>query len=82
MFRSSSHVFLLYLTGPYGSEVLKGVQADSAKVWKSVLSGEDAGKTWFKASIAIEAHENTSWKAAAIAPDGTKGKSFTFTPRK
>jgi len=68
--------------GPYGSEVLKGVQADSAKVWKSVLSGEDAGKSWFKASIAIEASETTPWKAAAIAPDGTKGKSFAFTPRK
>ena len=67
--------------GPYGSEVLKGVQADSAKVWESVVSGKDAGKSWYKASIAIEAHATEPWTAAAIAPDGTLGRSFSFTPR-
>jgi len=68
--------------GPYGSEVLKGVQADSAKVWESVLSGEDAGKSWYKASICIDGNADCPWTAAAIASDGTRGKRFEFTPRK
>ena len=67
--------------GPYGSEVLKGVQSDSAKVWESVLSGEDAGKSWFKASICIEGNEERPWTAAAVSPDGLCGKTFEFIPK-
>ena len=81
-FKNHLPTYSFITAGPYGSEVLKGVQADSARVWESVISGDDAGKTWFKASIAIEAHDTMPWKAGAVAPDGTKGKSFTFTPRK
>lgn len=71
--------------GPYGSEVLRGVQADSDRVWEEVVMSEDGGGVgddWYKATIAIEAHSTEPWTARAIRPDGTKGKVFTFTPPK
>lgn len=67
--------------GPYGSEVLKGVQSDSDRVWNEVIMQENAdgvGCDWFKASIAIEANPTKPWTARAIRPDGTPGKVFTF----
>lgn len=68
--------------GPYGSKVLDGVQADSDKVWESeVLSGA-VGKDWYKATIAINAHESEPWTAQAVKPDGSLGTEFTFEPRK
>ena len=70
--------------GPYGSEVLKGIQEDSDKVWNSIISnvGEDknVGNDWFKASIHIKANLNGPWMAHAILPDGSIGTEFTFEP--
>eukprot|EP00546_Thalassionema_frauenfeldii_P010664 CAMPEP_0178921866 /NCGR_PEP_ID=MMETSP0786-20121207/15807_1 /TAXON_ID=186022 /ORGANISM="Thalassionema frauenfeldii, Strain CCMP 1798" /LENGTH=408 /DNA_ID=CAMNT_0020596109 /DNA_START=174 /DNA_END=1400 /DNA_ORIENTATION=+ len=64
--------------GPYGSEVLPGVQADSDRVWnESVLSG-DVGQDWYKATIAINAHPTEPWTAQAVRPDGTLGTLFKF----
>jgi hypothetical protein len=66
--------------GPYGSAVLAGVQADSERVWSEVLGGNSAGKNWYKACIAIDAVEEGegAWSAAAVRPDGSKGKAFSF----
>lgn len=67
--------------GPYGSKVLEGVQKDSDEVWESqVLSGA-VGKDWYKATIAINAHETEPWTAQAVKPDGSLGTKFTFEPR-
>eukprot|EP00536_Pseudo-nitzschia_multiseries_P018982 jgi/Psemu1/230933/e_gw1.3528.2.1 len=67
--------------GPYGSKVLEGVQSDSERVWETeVLSGA-VGKDWYKATIAIHAHETESWTARAVRPDGSLGTVFTFAPR-
>ena len=67
--------------GPYGSAVLAGVQADSVRVWQSIVAGGegDVGHGWHKASIAIEARENAPWRArAVIAPaDGTTAATPT-----
>jgi len=68
--------------GPYGSEVLEGVQADSDRVWKEeVLSGK-VGQDWYKATIQINAHTTEPWTAQAVRPDGSLGTEFTFGPRK
>jgi len=59
--------------GPYGSEVLAGVQADSQRVWTQIVTGEadGVGATWLKASVAIEAAEPpTPWRARAVDPAG------------
>lgn len=51
--------------GPYGSAVLKGVQADSQKVWEGIKGGgEGVGVTWFKAGISIEGGDE-EWKVRA-----------------
>lgn len=72
--------------GPYGSEVLKGVQADSDRVWNDIISdGEgssDVGADWYKATIAINASLSKDWTANAIRPDGTKGTVFAFGPKR
>mmetsp|Transcript_25910 Transcript_25910/g.31940 ORF Transcript_25910/g.31940 Transcript_25910/m.31940 type:complete len:535 (-) Transcript_25910:160-1764(-) len=79
--------------GPYGSEVLKGIQKDSDAVWDTILAnaanaggdGEEksVGHDWFKATIHIEASGDKDWTAKAIRPDGTDGQAFTFeAPRK
>ena len=68
--------------GPYGSKVLEGVQRDSDNVWESeVLSGA-VGKDWYKATIAINAHESEPWTAQAVKSDGSLGIKYTFEPRK
>eukprot|EP00929_Paragymnodinium_shiwhaense_P011343 TRINITY_DN11694_c0_g1_i10.p1 TRINITY_DN11694_c0_g1~~TRINITY_DN11694_c0_g1_i10.p1 ORF type:complete len:462 (-),score=68.41 TRINITY_DN11694_c0_g1_i10:132-1517(-) len=55
--------------GPYGSKVLKGVQADSDKVWRTVVDGELA-KTWYKASLSITARDDGEWTCTATGmPD-------------
>tara|TARA_B110001452_G_scaffold260658_1_gene258443 strand:+ start:702 stop:1868 length:1167 start_codon:yes stop_codon:yes gene_type:complete len=72
--------------GPYGSAVLRGVQADSDAVWESVRSGEAEGGAaldWCKARIAISAHETEPWSACAVPPPGaadTAVDSFVFGP--
>jgi len=56
--------------GPYGSAVLRGVQADSDAVWESVRTGQtEAGQTWHKARVAISAHETEPWTAQAMPAD-------------
>jgi len=70
--------------GPYGSEVLKGVQADSDRVWGEILSGnaDGVGNDWYMATIAITADSTKDWTAHAVKPDGQEGTVFTFGPRK
>lgn len=72
--------------GPYGSEVLKGIQRDSDAVWDTIISEDaegDVGQDWFKASINIEAKADEDWTANAILPDGSDGTAFKFhAPRK
>ena len=70
--------------GPYGSEVLKGVQADSDRVWEEILSGDadGVGNDWYMATIAITADSTKDWTAHAVKPDGQPGTVFTFGPRK
>ncbi|KOO33907.1 hypothetical protein Ctob_011783 [Chrysochromulina tobinii] len=57
--------------GPYGSQVLKGVQADSDALWAQLRRGEagDVAKSWLKASIGIEAHAEQSAKKFAESID-------------
>ena len=66
--------------GPYGSQVLDGVQKDSDKVWNEKVISKDAevGHDWYKATIAITAHPTEPWTAQAVKPDGTLGTVFTF----
>lgn len=68
--------------GPYGSSVLRGVQADSDGVWAKIRNGEagDTAATWFKATIAIDAHEAKDWSARAVV-DGTPAQAFPFERR-
>ena len=69
--------------GPYGSAVLRDVQAESAAVWAKVRSGEAGGvaNSWYKASIAIDAHKDKDWTARAVVPSGPSGASFRFERR-
>jgi len=66
--------------GPYGSAALRGVQADSDKVWEAVKAGGDAGASWYKASIAISASETEPWTVRAVGVDGAVGEPYTFGP--
>lgn len=68
--------------GPYGSEVLHGVQQASSAVWETVVDGSaGVGGDWFKATIQINAHATEPWTAQAIKPDGTLGTVFQFEKR-
>lgn len=72
--------------GPYGSSVLAGVQADSRKVWQTILEASegDVGYTWMKASIAIEADESVPWRARAVTTSGASGEvesGWEFGPK-
>ncbi|GAB0490645.1 hypothetical protein MMPV_001882 [Pyropia vietnamensis] len=63
--------------GPYGPEVLPGVQADAGRVWAQVASGAREGTGvaagWWTARVAIEAElEPAGWAAQAAAPDGKR----------
>ena len=64
--------------GPYGSEVLAGVQNDSSRVWDEVVSNDVVGKDWFKATFEIEAHGTKPWTIRALRPDGSYGTKFEF----
>ncbi len=72
--------------GPYGSEVLSGIQKDSDAVWSSIIENQGSdndepkkvGHDWFKASIKINASANQDWTARAILPNGDEGEVFTF----
>jgi len=67
--------------GPYGSEVLAGVQADSDRVWNDiVMKGDTVGQDWYKATININAHPTEPWTIQAVRPDGTLGTVHTFGP--
>jgi len=73
------------LGGPYGSEVLLGVQQDSDKVWETEVVGDGAtvGADWYKACIQINADARDmgeGWTANAIKGNGVKGTSFAFEP--
>jgi hypothetical protein len=66
--------------GPYGSQVLASVQADSDRVWNdSVLSGVVA-HDWYKATIQINGQPDGLWTAQAVRPDGSLGTIYTFEP--
>ena len=64
--------------GPYGSSVLAGVQADSRRVWQTVVNGGpgDVGHMWYKASIAINADSNAPWTCQAVG----SSRLFEFEP--
>jgi hypothetical protein len=66
--------------GPYGSEVLPGVQQASDDVWETQVMTAAVGQDWYKATIAIHAHPTEPWTAQAVKPDGTLGTKFTFEP--
>merc|ERR1719276_116800 len=70
--------------GPYGSEVLKGIQSASDSVWEKIMQGEESvGDNWFKANIKIIADKHNDWSAKAVLPDGSDGEMYTFeAPRK
>ena len=62
--------------GPYGSAVLAGVQADSERVWRTVVDGSaGVASSWYKASIAITGHAKAPWTARAV---GGKGLATTY----
>jgi hypothetical protein len=67
--------------GPYGSQVLEGVQKDSDKVWETEVLSGNVGRDWYKATIAINAHPTKPWTAQAVKPDGSLGTIFTFEQR-
>jgi len=68
--------------GPYGSEVLEAIQAESDRVWNEVvLKNDGVGQDWYKATIQINAHPTDPWTARAVKPDGTMGKEFAFERR-
>jgi hypothetical protein len=65
--------------GPYGSEVLPGVQQDSDRVWNEVvLKNDGVGQDWYKATIQINAHPTEPWTAQAVLLDGSLGTKFAF----
>lgn len=69
--------------GPYGSEVLPGVQEASDRVWNDVVLKEGGvGEDWYKATIQINAHPTKAWTAQAVRPDGTLGTVYSFELRK
>eukprot|EP00593_Proboscia_inermis_P012429 CAMPEP_0171316570 /NCGR_PEP_ID=MMETSP0816-20121228/73947_1 /TAXON_ID=420281 /ORGANISM="Proboscia inermis, Strain CCAP1064/1" /LENGTH=96 /DNA_ID=CAMNT_0011808749 /DNA_START=72 /DNA_END=365 /DNA_ORIENTATION=+ len=70
--------------GPYGSKALKGVLSDSDRVWNQIVNGEvEAGQTWYKASIQIDASDPPkAWTAAAVKSDGSKSDTtYSFPVR-
>ena len=67
--------------GPYGSEVLKAVKADSDAVLASVLGESGGGRQgWLKASVHIHgAADPSAWTARAVLRDGSQSPNiFTF----
>ena len=69
--------------GPYGSEVLEGVQADSDRVWNEIIMADNndadaVGKDWYKATMQINAHSDKPWTIQAVRPDGSLGAEYAF----
>lgn len=64
--------------GPYGSEVLDGIQKDSDQVWSEQVLSRSVGADWYKATIQINAYADKPWTARAVKPDGSLGTEFTF----
>ena len=69
--------------GPYGSEVLEGVQADSDRVWNEIVMADNndtntVGKDWYKATMQINAHSDKPWTIQAVQPDCTLGAEYSF----
>eukprot|EP00933_Yihiella_yeosuensis_P022177 TRINITY_DN17462_c0_g1_i2.p1 TRINITY_DN17462_c0_g1~~TRINITY_DN17462_c0_g1_i2.p1 ORF type:complete len:232 (-),score=40.69 TRINITY_DN17462_c0_g1_i2:163-858(-) len=62
---STNDIIKVNAGGPYGSKVLKGVQADSDKVWDDVVNKRGIAEHWYKASISIKAKEGAEWMAHA-----------------
>lgn len=83
--------------GPYGSEVLRQVQAESDKVWTQIC-GQDmfvdinkmqelgstiSSKMWLRAAVRIVGSEDpASWSARAILPDGSLSHNEYFFGRR
>eukprot|EP00607_Mallomonas_marina_P004399 CAMPEP_0182436910 /NCGR_PEP_ID=MMETSP1167-20130531/84369_1 /TAXON_ID=2988 /ORGANISM="Mallomonas Sp, Strain CCMP3275" /LENGTH=431 /DNA_ID=CAMNT_0024629591 /DNA_START=1 /DNA_END=1296 /DNA_ORIENTATION=+ len=78
--------------GPYGSEVLQGVQTDSDAVWRTITcptadttdkDAETVGRDWYKASIHINAYAEKDWEAHAVSSktSDSSNKIFTFEKR-
>jgi hypothetical protein len=76
--------------GPYGSEVLPAIQADSERVWQEILGqgttsgsneGSTVGEDWYKATIRIDAHATEPWTARAVRNDASMGTIYTFEPK-
>ena len=67
--------------GPYGSEVLPSVQAESESVWSKIRDdAEGLRSDWLKASIRIFGNDDPGeWSARAIFPDGSESANvFKF----
>merc|ERR1712127_381883 len=83
---SAQKVVYVNKGGLYGSEVLKGVQSSSDKVWmEKVLIDGGVADTWYKAEILIEGSNIQDWKAMGITRgennEEKKGKEYTFERR-
>lgn len=65
--------------GPYGSAALAGVQADSRRVWESVVGGGagGVGASWLKASFEIDAAADAPW---TCRPAAAGSRRFEFVP--
>eukprot|EP00656_Telonema_subtile_P007001 TRINITY_DN13269_c0_g1_i1.p1 TRINITY_DN13269_c0_g1~~TRINITY_DN13269_c0_g1_i1.p1 ORF type:complete len:144 (+),score=39.01 TRINITY_DN13269_c0_g1_i1:51-434(+) len=61
--------------GPYGSAVLKGVEAQSQAVWEQVNGQSDVADGWYKASFKITGHESQPW---TVTPQPEGSQSFEF----
>ena len=67
--------------GPYGSEVLRGVQEDSDRVWEEVVKSNGAGGCgdgWYLATMRINASNEKPWTIQALRQDGKFGTEYTF----
>jgi len=68
--------------GPYGSEVLEGVQADSDRVWNDEVMNSGGkggvGDDWYKAEFRINAHDDKPWTIQAVRKDGSLGAKYEF----
>ncbi|CAE8584300.1 unnamed protein product [Polarella glacialis] len=68
--------------GPYGSGVLKKVQAESEQVWDSIVQGSaDVGKSWYLASLRVNAREDAPWTVCAAGCGDGVCKCFEFAPQ-
>ena len=65
--------------GPYGSEVLQGVQKDSDCVWEEVMERRGGcGDGWYLATMRINASTEKPWTIQALRPVGEFGIEYTF----